>query len=97
MFYGKSELEHFEQCKAERISKRQKASERHHQKSYIASTNLQKVRVDRLEKLKTDAKHEEEVMQVSSIAFLASTTRPPRASCTEFVQNALMPYSTVSW
>ena len=65
MFYGRSELEHFEQRKAERTSKRQKASERHHQKNYIASTNLRKGRVERLQKLKNDAKHEEEAKLMS--------------------------------
>jgi NAD(P)-dependent dehydrogenase (short-subunit alcohol dehydrogenase family) len=65
MFHGKSELEHFEQRKAERTSKRQKASERHHQKNYIASTTLRKGRVEKLEKLKNDAKHEEEAKLMS--------------------------------
>ena len=52
MFNGKSELEHFERRKQERSIKRQKASERYHQKNYIASTALRKGRVEKLEKLK---------------------------------------------
>ena len=60
MFQGKSEEEHFEARKQERSTKRQKMSERHHQKKYIASTELRKGRVDRLEKLKQDAKDEEQ-------------------------------------
>ena len=60
MFQGKSELEHYEQRKQERSLKRQKASERFHQKNYIASTTLRKGRVERLEKLMNNAKQEEE-------------------------------------
>jgi len=60
MYQGKPELEHFEQRKQERSIKRQKASERFHQKNYIASTALRKGRVEKLEMLKDDAKNEEE-------------------------------------
>jgi NAD(P)-dependent dehydrogenase (short-subunit alcohol dehydrogenase family) len=60
MFNGKSELEHFERRKQERSIKRQKASERYHQKNYIASTALRKGRVEKLEKLKQEAQQEEE-------------------------------------
>jgi NAD(P)-dependent dehydrogenase (short-subunit alcohol dehydrogenase family) len=60
MYNGKSADEHFEQRKLERSVKRQKASERFHQKNYIASTALRKGRVEKLENLKQDAKEEEQ-------------------------------------
>ena len=59
LYNGKSEDQHYKDRIAERTLKRQKLSERQHQKKYIASTALRRGRVEKLEKLKTDAMDEE--------------------------------------
>mmetsp|Transcript_23261 Transcript_23261/g.67144 ORF Transcript_23261/g.67144 Transcript_23261/m.67144 type:complete len:742 (+) Transcript_23261:362-2587(+) len=59
IYNGKSEDQHYKDRIAERTLKRQKLSESDHQKKYIASTALRRGRVEKLEKLKTDAMDEE--------------------------------------
>jgi hypothetical protein len=59
LYNGKSEDQHHKDRVAERTLKRQKLSESDHQKKYIASTALRRGRVEKLEKLKTDAMDEE--------------------------------------
>lgn len=59
LYNGKSEDQHYKDRVAERTLKRQKLSESDHQKKYIASTALRRGRVEKLEKLKTDAMDEE--------------------------------------
>ena len=60
MYDGKSEKEFYEKKLEERTLKRQKMAERAQQKKYVAATNLRRGRVEKLEKLKEDAKDEEE-------------------------------------
>jgi NAD(P)-dependent dehydrogenase (short-subunit alcohol dehydrogenase family) len=60
MYDGKSEKEFYEQRLADRTLKRQKMAERAQQKKYVAATDLRRGRVEKLEKLKEDAKDEEE-------------------------------------
>lgn len=60
MYNGISEEEYYEKRIAERSLKRQKIAEREKQKQYIAATELRKGRIEKLEKLKLDAKEEEE-------------------------------------
>jgi hypothetical protein len=60
MYEGLSEEEYYEKRIAERSLKRQKIAEREKQKQYIAATELRRGRIDKLEKLKLDAKEEEE-------------------------------------
>lgn len=60
MYEGMSEEEHYEKRIAERSLKRQKIAEREKQKQYIAATELRRGRIEKLEKLKLDAKEEEE-------------------------------------
>jgi NAD(P)-dependent dehydrogenase (short-subunit alcohol dehydrogenase family) len=67
MFAGKSEEAHFEQRVADRSLKRQKMAEAQQQKKYIADTALRRGRVDRLEKLKDDAKEEEQKRIMSAM------------------------------
>ena len=59
LYNGKSEDQHYKDRVAERTLKRQKLSESDHQKKYIASTALRRGRVEKLEKLKSDAMDEE--------------------------------------
>jgi len=58
VFGGKSEERHYTERVAERTLKRQKMAERTQQKEYIAKTQLRRGRIERLEKLKDDAKEE---------------------------------------
>mmetsp|Transcript_11504 Transcript_11504/g.24914 ORF Transcript_11504/g.24914 Transcript_11504/m.24914 type:complete len:675 (-) Transcript_11504:252-2276(-) len=60
MYEGKSEMEYYEQRLAERTLKRQKMAEKAQQKKYVASTNLRKGRVEKLERLKEESQKEEE-------------------------------------
>ena len=59
MYDGKSEKEFFKK-KLEDTLRRKKMAERAQQKKYVAATNLRRGRVEKLEKLKEDAKDEEE-------------------------------------
>lgn len=58
LFGGKGEEDHYAERVAERTLKRQKMAERTRQKEYIAKTQLRRGRIERLEKLKDDAKEE---------------------------------------
>lgn len=80
MFNGKSEEAHYEQRKAERTLKRQKISEATLQKKYIASTALRKGRNERLQKLKEEAKEEEQqrIMAMMVPDGHVDTTDPTR-------------------
>ena len=60
MYNGKSELQYYEQRIAERTLKRQKMAERAQQKKYVATTDLRKGRVEKLERLKDEGKEEED-------------------------------------
>ena len=60
LYNGKSENEHYKDRMVARTLKRQKLSESDYQKKYIASTALRRGRVEKLEKLKGNAKEEEE-------------------------------------
>ena len=60
MYDGKNENQHYKDRMAERTLKRQKLAESDHQKKYIASTQLRRGRVEKLERLKSDAREEEE-------------------------------------
>lgn len=60
MYGGKSEEEYYEQRLKERTLKRQKQAENAQQRQYVATTELRKGRVEKLEKLKQDCKEEEE-------------------------------------
>ena len=60
MYGGKSEEEYYEQRLKERTLKRQKQAENAQQRQYVATTELRKGRVEKLEKLKEDCKEEEE-------------------------------------
>jgi len=60
MYDGKTEEEYFAQRMQERTLKRQKMAEKAMQKKYVASTDLRKGRVEKLEKLKHDRREEEE-------------------------------------
>ena len=60
MYDGKTEDEYYSHRMQERTLKRQKMAERALQKKYVASTDLRKGRVDKLEKLKEDSREEEE-------------------------------------
>lgn len=59
MFQGKPEEEHYEQRQQFRSLKRQKMAESVRQQRYLAETQLRKGRVERLQKLKDEAKEEE--------------------------------------
>jgi NAD(P)-dependent dehydrogenase (short-subunit alcohol dehydrogenase family) len=59
MFQGKPEEEHYEQRQQFRSLKRQKMAESVRQQRYLAETQLRKGRVERLQKLKEEAKEEE--------------------------------------
>ena len=61
MYNGQSELQYYENRIAERTLKRQKMAERAQQKKYVATTDLRKGRVEKLERLKEDSKEEEEM------------------------------------
>ena len=69
LYNGKSEDQHYKDRIAERTLKRQKLSESDHQKKYIASTALRRGRVEKLEKLKTDAMDEEKA-RLEQLAML---------------------------
>mmetsp|Transcript_15470 Transcript_15470/g.29702 ORF Transcript_15470/g.29702 Transcript_15470/m.29702 type:complete len:245 (+) Transcript_15470:186-920(+) len=60
MYDGKTEEEYFAQRMQERTLKRQKMAEKAMQEKYVASTDLRKGRVEKLEKLKHDRREEEE-------------------------------------
>ena len=60
MYNGKSELQYYEERIAERTLKRQKMAERAQQKKYVATTDLRKGRVEKLERLKDEGKEEED-------------------------------------
>ena len=64
MYEGKSESDYFENRLAERTLKRQKMAERAQQRKYVASTDLRKGRVDRLERLREESRGEEEERQL---------------------------------
>ena len=69
MYDGKSEQQYYEDRIAERTLKRQKMAERAQQKKYVATTDLRKGRVEKLEKLKEDSK-EEEQMKLKQLEYL---------------------------
>jgi len=69
MYEGKSEMQYYEDRIAERTLKRQKMAERAQQKKYVATTDLRKGRVEKLEKLKEDSKEEEE-MKLKQLEYL---------------------------
>lgn len=60
MYEGLSEEEYYEKRIAERSLKRQKIAERDQQRKYIAATELRKGRIEKLDKLKSEAKEEEQ-------------------------------------
>ena len=60
MYEGKSEKEYYDNRLTERTLKRQKMAERAMQQKYVASTDLRKGRVEKLEKLQDECKDEEE-------------------------------------
>lgn len=60
MYEGKTEFEHYQQRLGERTLKRQKIAEKAQQRKYVASTELRRGRVDRLERLRDESKDEEE-------------------------------------
>ncbi|KAL7542613.1 hypothetical protein ACHAXR_011935 [Thalassiosira sp. AJA248-18] len=60
MYEGKSELDYYEQRLAGRSLKRQKMAENAQQKKYVASTDLRKGRVEKLERLRREEGREEE-------------------------------------
>jgi hypothetical protein len=70
MYEGKSESEFYEDRLAERTLKRQKMAERAQQRKYVASTDLRKGRVDRLERLKDESREEEEEKQMLLMQYL---------------------------
>ncbi|KAL7549526.1 hypothetical protein ACHAWF_012788 [Thalassiosira exigua] len=60
MYDGKSESQFYEERMAERTIKRQKMAERAQQKKYVATTDLRRGRVEKLERLREDGRGEEE-------------------------------------
>ena len=69
MYNGKSEQQYYEDRIAERTLKRQKMAERAQQKKYVATTDLRKGRVEKLEKLKEDSR-EEEQLKLKQLEYL---------------------------
>ena len=84
---GKSEAQYYADRLQERTLKRQKMAEKAMQKKYVASTDLRRGRVEKLEALKCDGKEEEEEKNLLLEYLVPDGHVDTDTNCTKLLEN----------